>query len=143
MKAALFNTRIPRLTTAVMDGGSVDLTLSDDIYDCERIAIDSIPVLVTLCKIGEHCVVDPSAEEEECSSATLVIGVACHNGREFVTTTRTTGAGSFHNDTLTDSLKLGVKAGECLNNELIRVLKLEEERKGVGINSKPIFGFLK
>lgn len=30
---------------------------------------------VTLCKIGDKCVVDPSAEEESCSVISLVVGV--------------------------------------------------------------------
>lgn len=81
----MFNTRIPRVTAAVQDGGSIDLTLSDDPFDCERLDIDRVPNLVTICKIGEHCVVDPSAEEEVCSSANVVIGVS--NGKEGILTT--------------------------------------------------------
>lgn len=81
VKAALFNTRVPKVQAALMDGGQVDLTLSDDPYDCERLKIDSVPLLVTICKIGEHCVVDPSAEEEACSSASLVVGVSLQNGK--------------------------------------------------------------
>lgn len=77
IKAALYNTRVPAVTAAVMDGGTVDLTLSDDPFACERLNVERVPVLVTLCKIGEHCVVDPSAEEEVCSSASLVVGVSC------------------------------------------------------------------
>lgn len=79
-KAALFNTRVPRVTAAVQDGGTVDLTLSDDPFDCERLDIERVPNLVTICKIGEHCVVDPSAEEEACSSASVVVGVS-HTGK--------------------------------------------------------------
>lgn len=68
-----------------MDGGNVDLTLSDDPYDCVRLKVESIPILVTICKIGEYCVVDPSAEEEACSSASLVVGVSVRqeNGMKF------------------------------------------------------------
>lgn len=69
------------MTAALMDGGNVDLTLSDDPYDCERLKIGAVPLLVTICKIGEHCVVDPSAEEEVCSSASLVVGVSNQNGK--------------------------------------------------------------
>lgn len=81
VKAALYNTRVPRVTAALMDGGNVDLTLSDDPFDCERLQIDTVPLLVTICKIGEHCVVDPSAEEEVCSSASLVVGVSHVQGK--------------------------------------------------------------
>lgn len=76
VKAALFNTKIPRVTAALMDGGNVDLSLSDDPYDCNRIEINQIPILVTVCKIGDSCVVDPSAEEEQCSAASVVVGVS-------------------------------------------------------------------
>lgn len=76
VKGALFNTRLPKVTAALMDGGNVDLQLSEDPYDCVRLQVESIPILVTICKIGEHCVVDPSAEEEVCSSASLVVGVS-------------------------------------------------------------------
>ena len=64
-----------------MDGGQVDLQLSDDPYDCDRLDIATVPILVTMCKIGDHSVVDPSAEEEVCSSASLVVGVSNKNGK--------------------------------------------------------------
>lgn len=64
-----------------MDGTNVDLKLSEDPYDCVRLQVESIPILVTICKIGEHCVVDPSAEEEACSSASLVVGVSNRNDK--------------------------------------------------------------
>lgn len=81
VKSALYNTRIPSFSTALIDGGNVDLTLSDDIYVCNRLSVESIPLLVTMCKVGDHCVVDPSGEEEACSSATLVIGVSYINDK--------------------------------------------------------------
>ncbi|KAM3967597.1 exosome complex component Rrp42 [Aphomia sociella] len=75
VKAALFNTRIPFVKAALMDGGNVDLQLSDDPYDSKFLNVGSAPLLVTLCKIGDKCVVDPSAEEESCSVISLVVGV--------------------------------------------------------------------
>lgn len=91
VKGALFNTRLPKVTAALMDGGNVDLALSDDPFDCVRLQVDSIPILVTICKIGEHCVVDPSAEEEVCSSASLVVGVSVReeNGKKKEQTLKT------------------------------------------------------
>lgn len=165
-KAALFNTRVPRVTAAVQDGGTIDLTLSDDPFDCERLDIDRVPNLVTICKIGEHCVVDPSADEEVCSSASVVIGVSNDgkgNLRETglqldlivhiisiayvirlesrVTTIRTNGSGSFHPDTLNRSVEIGLTAGQCLDRELMRVLRLAEEQNPH--DKQEIFGFLK
>lgn len=76
VKGALFSTTLPKVTAALMDGGNVDLQLSDDPYDSVRLKAESIPIFITICKIGEHCIVDPSAEEEVCSSASLVVGVS-------------------------------------------------------------------
>jgi exosome complex component RRP42 len=144
VKAALFNTRIPRVSAALMDGGSVDLILSDDPFDCDRLEIECVPLLVTLCKIGDQCVVDPSAEEEACSSASLVIGVSCKEAKGYVTTVRTSGSGSFLIDTLHQSVNLGVSAGECLNKELMKVLRLEESKStDSGLVKKQVVGFLK
>lgn len=126
-----------------MDGGNVDLTLSDDPYDCDRLQIDTVPLLVTICKIGEHCVVDPSAEEEVCSSASLVVGVSsdCTSDDSKlakITNIRTSGCGSLHIETINRCMELGVSAAHCLNRELIRVLKMEDNSP-----KKQVFGFLK
>lgn len=64
-----------------MDAGEAELIISDDPYDCTRIDIENIPILVTVCKIGDCCVVDPSAEEEECSTASLVVAVSKRNNK--------------------------------------------------------------
>lgn len=128
-----------------MDGGNVDLTLSDDPFDCDRLSIDTVPLLVTICKIGEHCVVDPSAEEEVCSSASLVVGVTSSstaaeddNRPAKITNIRTSGSGSLHIDTISRCMELGVSAAHYLNRELLRVLELED-----GSSKKQVFGFLK
>lgn len=144
VKAALHNTQVPRVTAALVDGGNVDLTLSDDPYDCDRLNIDTVPLLVTICKIGEHCVVDLSAEEEVCSSASLVVGVtnSCSgdddNRPARITNIRTSGSGSLHIETITRCMELGVSAAHYLNRELLRVLALEDSS-----SKKQVFGFLK
>lgn len=76
VKGALFSTTLPKVTAALMDGGNIDLQLSEDPYDSVRLKTESIPIFITICKIGEYCIVDPSAEEEVCSSASLVVGVS-------------------------------------------------------------------
>lgn len=35
-----------------MDGGTVDLQLSDDPFDCFHLDVSAAPCLVTLCKVG-------------------------------------------------------------------------------------------
>ena len=78
VKAALFCTLIPRISVTAVDGGEPELELSDDPYDGQKLVdlLDRAPVLVTLSRIGNHCVVDPTPEEEACSSASLVMGVS-------------------------------------------------------------------
>ncbi|KAI8441771.1 hypothetical protein MSG28_005460 [Choristoneura fumiferana] len=96
-----------------MDGGNVDLQLSDDPYDSKLLD-------VTLCKIGEKCVVDPSAEEESCSAVSLIVGVT-GNPRHYSTealdavpeggkcsTIAINGPGSVAQPTLKDAIKQGM-----------------------------------
>lgn len=128
VKAALFDLKLPRVSAALMDGGSVDLILSDDVHDFDRLDVTALPLLVTLCKIGNHCVIDPSAEEEECSVVSLVVGVSCRGDDGVITNMRTCGAGSLRLETLNEGLDLSVNAAVCLNKELLKVLKLDEEK---------------
>ncbi|XP_067633140.1 exosome complex component RRP42 isoform X3 [Eurosta solidaginis] len=140
-KAALFNTKIPRVTAALMDAGEADLIISDDPYDCTRIEIANLPILVTVCKIGDSCVVDPSAEEEECSIASVVVGVSKRNNKSFMSNVHTIGEGSLHKDTMHNCILLGLSAAEDLNKELLKALRIEEER--VGSKRRTTVGFLK
>ncbi|EAT42627.1 AAEL005851-PA [Aedes aegypti] len=144
VKAALYSTKLPRVSSAELDGGAMDIILSDDPYDCERLNIQTAPLLVTVCKIGDYCVVDPSAEEEECSAISVVIGVSRKNGgKSSVTSIRTSGEGSFHSDTLMKSLDLGVSAATYLDKALMAALKVDEENNTKPLGEKEIFGFLK
>lgn len=112
-----------------------------------------------MCKIGDCCLVDPSAEEEECSTASLVVAVSKRQNKStnvlhfykhlknycffpgYVSHTHTVGGGSLHKDTMYNCLKLGMSAAEHLNDALIKALKLEESR--VGPKRRETVGFLK
>lgn len=124
VKCALFNTRIPRVSSALLDGGNVDLVLSDDPLDCDRLNVDAVPVMVTICKIGEHCVVDPSIEEEICSTGSIVVGVSGNN----ITSMKTVGGGSLHHETLTTCIELALSTSKILNEKLTIALKQEEQQ---------------
>lgn len=123
----------------------MDLMLADDPHDCDRLQVDAFPILVTLCKIGDNVLVDPSAEEEECSLSKLVVGVSCRPDSEtpLITATRTAGTGSFHQNTLTDSLQLGCMAAECLNRALMNILRLDETTNRKQKLKMESVGFLK
>jgi len=78
--------------------------LSDDPFDGTKLNIAKCPVLITLARIGNYCIVDPTPEEEACTAASLVVGVT-PDGQ--ITTMRKMGAGSFHHHTLAEAIKLG------------------------------------
>ncbi|XP_068261001.1 exosome complex component RRP42 isoform X1 [Nyctibius grandis] len=75
VKAALFNTRIPKVRVLEDEEGSKEIELSDDPYDCIRLNVDDVPCIVTLSKIGYRHVVDATPQEEACSLASLLISV--------------------------------------------------------------------
>ncbi|XP_034245891.1 exosome complex component RRP42 [Thrips palmi] len=138
VKAALHNTMVPRVETVAMDGGNVDLQLSGDPYDCWRLDTKNMPCLVTLSKIGEHFIVDSTAEEEECSMASLVFSVT-DGGR--LNSLCKTSVGSLHPHTLAEALKVGVDVGVRLNKALDQALAREDRR--LEADKPERFGFLK
>jgi exosome complex component RRP42 len=72
---------------------------------CTKKYLATLPLnQVTVSRIGNHCIIDPTPEEEACSAAHLVMGVT-PKGR--VTTLRKLGSGSFHQQTLTSAIDLG------------------------------------
>lgn len=125
VKCALFNLRMPRVNSAILDGGSVDLVLCDDPNDCDRLDVESIPILLTFCKIGEHCVVDPSIDEEICSTSSVVVGVS---GKGKITTLKTISGGSFYSETLDNCIELALATAKTLNDKLMSALKQEENQ---------------
>lgn len=76
VKAALWDTRVPLIKSVTIDGNKVDMDVSDEICDCKKLDVESVPIMVTMCKIGDHCIVDPNAAEEECSVSFIITGVS-------------------------------------------------------------------
>lgn len=136
VKAALYSTEIPRVIAATLDGDEPDIQLSDDLYDCIKLNVTNYPVVITICKIGDNYVVDPTSEEESCSTASLVMSVML-NGK--ITSVMKMGYGSVQPNTLIKMLEVGKSVALKLNQTLME--RLEEENK-LG-RSKPIYGFLR
>lgn len=151
VKAALFNTRIPFVKAALMDGGDIDLQLSDDPYDSKLLDVGSAPLLVTLCKIGDKCVVDPSAEEESCSVVSVIVGITgnancyCDGDKSDCegkfTTIDISGPGSLAPKTLKNAINQGIVAAKLLDKALAKAL-LRERQESVTLK-KHSYGFLK
>ncbi|XP_022914313.1 exosome complex component RRP42 [Onthophagus taurus] len=127
VKAALWNTSIPHIKSTAIDGNNVELDISEDLFDCDKLDISGAPLMVTLCKIGDQCVVDPTSAEEECSQGSIVVAVSKGNFSAVLQK----GGGSLHPISLIERLKLGAKIGnrleEALQVVLARIPDTQEE----------------
>jgi exosome complex component RRP42 len=123
VKAALYSTKIPVVSVTSVDGGEPELELSDDPHSATRIKLEKAPVLVTLTRIGNQCVVDPTPEEETCSSASLLLAVSPSG---FITTVKKIGGGSFQQDSIESATRQAVDVGTDVNLKLMQKLKQEE-----------------
>ena len=79
--------RIPRLSVTEVEGGEPEIEITDSVGSdsYESLDVSCSPILVTMARIGNHCIVDPSPEEEECSSATLLLAVTPQARTELLT----------------------------------------------------------
>lgn len=131
VKAALWTTQVPLVRSVNVDGNLIEMDVSDELSDCQKLNVQNAPIMVTVCKIGEKIIVDPNAAEEQCSTGSLVVSTSGHR----FSTVLQTGMGSLHPTTLLECLKLGYTIGHRLDNALIQTLS--------EINSKQDVGFLK
>ncbi|XP_017753359.1 PREDICTED: exosome complex component RRP42 isoform X1 [Eufriesea mexicana] len=136
VKAALNSTEIPKITAAALDGGEPDIELSDDSYDCIQLDTSNYPIIVTLCKIGDNYIVDPTSEEEVCSASSIAVSTL-PNGK--ISSIIKLGYGSIQPNTLNKMLQMGKDIGLQLNKGLMKALK-EENQLG---RQRQILGFLK
>ncbi|ORY95595.1 ribosomal protein S5 domain 2-type protein [Syncephalastrum racemosum] len=75
-RAALFDTRIPRTEVQDMGDGEFEFEVMDDIEDATPVpGWAQSPVAITMYKIGERYVIDPTLLEELCSQATLTVAI--------------------------------------------------------------------
>ncbi|KAL4234142.1 Exosome complex component RRP42 [Mactra antiquata] len=135
VKAALYNTSIPRLTVT-HDEGHTELELSDDPYDVQRLDVYNSPCIVTLSKIGHSHVVDASQKEEACCLARLMLAVT---DKGCVTAMKKEGSGSFDVSSIEDMLETGKKVGQSLNKSLMEVLVSEDRN----MKKKYMTGYLR
>ncbi|XP_048085755.1 exosome complex component RRP42 isoform X2 [Alosa alosa] len=123
IKAALFNTKIPRVHISEDEDGGKEIELSDDPYDCVRVNVENVPCIVTLCKIGHRHVVDATLQEKACSVASLLISVT-HRGT--VTCVRKVGGGSLDPESIFEMTETGKRVGKALHTPLMELLQKEE-----------------
>lgn len=104
-KAALCNTSLPNIVGTYEDGKNIDLQISDDPFDTKPLDARNLSVLVSLCKIGNNYVVDPTIEEEICGAGCIVVSVTPKGN---ITAVLKKGAGSFMPDTLNEIITVKI-----------------------------------
>ncbi|KAK9891938.1 hypothetical protein WA026_017421 [Henosepilachna vigintioctopunctata] len=128
VKAALWNTQIPKIKSINVDGSNIDIQVCDDIFSCTKLDVTGAPLMVTVCKIGDKCIVDPNAAEEQCSVGAVVVAVSRGN----ICTISQTGTGSFHPDTFKSCLILGISVAQRLEDSLTETLGEIKANQDVG-----------
>jgi len=123
VKAALASTRVPVVRVTAVDGGEPEIEVDDDPGAFVRLSVSGAPLLVTLSRIGNHCIVDSTPEEESCSSSSVVVAVSPEGD---IRCLRKVGGGSFHPATLIAATKLAVTVGTEVNRKLTDKLQQEE-----------------
>ncbi|XP_034016633.1 exosome complex component RRP42 [Thalassophryne amazonica] len=123
IKAALFNTKIPKVHMSADDEGVQEIEVSDDPYDFVRLNVDNVPCIVTLCKVGHRHVVDVTLQEKACSVASLIIAVT---QKGTITCMRKVGGGSLDPESIFEMTEAGKRVGKALHTPLMKVLHQEE-----------------
>ncbi|GCC29572.1 hypothetical protein chiPu_0008015 [Chiloscyllium punctatum] len=77
VKAALHNTRIPKVRVLEDDEGAKEIELSDDPYDCIRLNVENVPCIVTLSKGRTVAFLPIASDTMELRAIPLVLLVLC------------------------------------------------------------------
>ena len=124
--AALKNTTLPRLEIERGDNDEVEIQLTDDPLD--GAAIESLsPILtLTIAKLGNRYIIDPSDEEEAVSKVKLSVAM----NRGDVAGLVKLGIGSLDPDSVTEIVLIAKKAGKVLQRAIDQFIKKEEDFEG-------------
>ncbi|KAI1285920.1 Exosome complex exonuclease RRP42 [Halotydeus destructor] len=120
VKAALFDTRIPRVT---LNTESQEMELSDDISEVIEVNIDRVPLILTLTRIGGHYIIDASAEEEVASVSS--VAVAMDSNGDLVHAKKI-GLGTLYSEPFKDVLADAQRLLFQLNTDLLARLNDEQ-----------------
>eukprot|EP00123_Amoebidium_parasiticum_P014112 comp22337_c0_seq1/m.33219 comp22337_c0_seq1/g.33219 ORF comp22337_c0_seq1/g.33219 comp22337_c0_seq1/m.33219 type:complete len:298 (-) comp22337_c0_seq1:454-1347(-) len=138
VKAALFNTRIPKIKLVEGDDDEpIDIELDDDPSACVPLDTSRLPVIITLTKIGARHIVDATMEEEACMMARLFVGV---DGDGNLCLLQKGGFGGVDPGALYEMVESGRRIGKEMIAALDRALERETKLQGTAAGTK--LGFL-
>jgi exosome complex component RRP42 len=126
VKAALHNTKIPKIEVFELENGTTEIEVSDDPADFTRLDTSNVPISVNLAKVGTRYIVDPSFEEELCMEARLTIAI---NAKGNICSIQKGGGTSsgVNPSELNKMLQVARKIGMSLQEKLAQVLDNQEK----------------
>ncbi|CAO3692917.1 unnamed protein product [Rhizopus stolonifer] len=123
-RAALYNARIPKTEIQDLGEGDYEFEVMDDVDEAEPIAgWENSPISVTLYKIADRYIIDPTILEELCSQVTLTVGV---NKDGSVCGIQKGSNGSIEPSLLTEMIQTATALAKPLIRQLDDKLKQEE-----------------
>lgn len=125
VKAALYNTRIPKVTVQRDVDGVEDIEVSDNPHDYDKLDTQQLPLLVTVSKVGQGHIVDTTLEEEACSMACLVVAVSKEGAIDGM---MKKGSASLALESIDNMLETANQIGKELNQSLGEFLKKEGDK---------------
>ncbi|CEG64195.1 hypothetical protein RMATCC62417_01216 [Rhizopus microsporus] len=126
VRAALYNTRIPKTEIQDLGEGEYEFEVMDDVEDAEPIVgWENLPITVTLYKIADRYIIDPTILEELCSQVTLTVGV---NGSGSVCSIQKGGNGSIEPSLLTEMIQTATTLAKPMLQQLDAKLIEEEDQ---------------
>ncbi|KAI9472368.1 MAG: ribosomal protein S5 domain 2-type protein [Benjaminiella poitrasii] len=133
-RATLHNTRVPKTQLIDLEDGNVEFEIIDDVEEAEPLKdCVNLPVTVSLYKIGERYVIDPTSLEELCSQLTLTVSV---NRFGQVCGIKKSGGGSLEptllNEMITTATTLAKPLIEQLDAKLAEDEKKVQDKKRLG-----------
>ncbi|CAO3623742.1 unnamed protein product [Cunninghamella blakesleeana] len=124
-RAALHNARIPKTEIQDLGDGELEFDVIDDIEEADPIVgWDASPIAVTLYKIGERYIIDPTTLEELCSQVTLTVGV---NKEGQVCGIRKSSNGSIDPSLLTEMIQTAISLAKPLIQQIDAKLLADEK----------------
>ncbi|XP_057535510.1 uncharacterized protein LOC130813685 isoform X1 [Amaranthus tricolor] len=129
IKAALSNTGIPKVNVIAADPKSVNDQPEVDVSDEEFLQFNtsSVPVIITLTKVGKHYIVDANLEEESQMSSAMSISI---NRKGHICGLTKRGGAGVDPSLLFDMISVAMLVSEKFMNKLDSEIAAAEAREG-------------
>ncbi|KAJ5067102.1 exosome complex component rrp42 [Anaeramoeba ignava] len=126
IKAALFNTRIPKVQVVPGErSGEIEIEVFDE-QQSEKINIKNVPICVTISQVSGFVVIDTTVYEELCIDSSLVVAIDSSSNLFGI---RKYGNDGIESSSLIEIINLASKAGQNLHARLDSLLQFEEKNR--------------